>query len=213
MEHRELARDARIVLGGLRRALEVLDRALAVSVEELESHEPDERIVVVRVRLKDLLVRCARPLGVAVARVEGRHHVEEARAALGRHEVDRAADLVERLAGASGLRPCVAEAHEYLGAPDVSVDVRELPEDIAAVLVFDDRLEGLLDLALPLGGPGVARARHLELVEERADVVLVDVSEDELVERERIVVPPLVLEVHRAVVRDEARVLAQPEAH
>ena len=59
----------------------------------------------------------------------------------------------------------------------------------------------------------MAGARHLELVEERADVVLVDVSENELVERERLVVLPLVLKVHRAVVRDEARVLAQPEAH
>ena len=208
MEHRDFDCDTRIVLGGLRRALQVLDRPRAVAFEELEPHEADKRVVVLGVLGKNLLVSRPRLLDVAIARIERSHHVEQARAALGRDKVDRAADLVQRLARTAGLRPRKAKTDEYLGIPDVAVNVGKLPEDIATLPVFDNGLELLLDVVLLAHRLRMAGARHLELVEKRANVVPVDGVEDELVHVERAVVVAGVLKPHAAVIGNKADVAA-----
>ena len=161
---------------------------------------------------EDFLVSRPRLLHVAVARVERGHHVEEARTTLGRNEVDGAADLVKRLARTARPRPRIAESDEYLGIPDVAVDVRELPEHVAAIPVLDNGLERLLDVVLAARCLGMVGARHLELVEERADIVPVDGIENELVHIERAVVVTGVLKPDAAVVRHETNMATKTKA-
>ena len=177
-------------LHGLREvALGLRDRALL----EREAREAHERVVVRRVVRQHLVVDLARLLRLVSARVDGGHHVQEARLAVGRHEVDRALHLRDGVARLAGPRPSVAHAGEDLRRADVAVVAGERPEHVAALGIVNDRLELLLDLGLARDGGGDARARHLELVEERADVVAVDGPEDEFVEFEGILVPSEVL--------------------
>ena len=183
----------------------LIQRAL-LQCKTCQAHQ---RVMIGGVGLEHLVVDLARLLRLVAARVDGGHHVQEARLAVGRHEVDRALNLRDGVSGLAGTRPCVAHTGEDLRRADIAVVAGEGPEQIAAFGIVDDRLELALNLGLVRNRRRDPGARHLELVEERADVVAVNGLEDEFVELPRLLVLAEVLHHHAKVVRDEANMAAQ----
>ena len=211
--HRQFDFRPLTVAGILCRALQVFEGLLAVAVHQLQPHHADQRIMVLGVLRQDGLVDLTRLGLIVLARIQGGHHVEEHRPLVRRDEVNGAADLGERVARTARTGPGMSETDKRIGIADVAVVGAKTPQEITAVLVFDSRLEHALQLTLFCNRLGVLLSDHGDLVEDGADVIMVDLVQDELIHLERLVVFLLILQVDATVVGDEAEVAAQGEAH